>query len=153
MKSIIAAIDFSDVTGAVVDNAVRFAGAFDAGVVLLHVADPDPDFVGYGTGPQSVRDQRARRYHEEHRQLQEIEGSVRDRGVACSSLLIQGPVAEKILEQAAQRSADLLIMGSHGHGSLHRLIAGSSTQGVLRKTPCPVLVVPSPAQTGLPPGE
>jgi len=153
MKPIMAAIDFSDVTGAVVDSAIRFAGVFDADLILLHVADPDPDFVGYGTGPQSVRDQRAHCYHDEHRRLQEIEKTVRAREVACSSLLIQGPVAEKILEQAAQHEADLLVMGSHGHGSLHRLIAGSSTQGVLRKASCPVLVVPSLAQTGPPPGE
>ena len=153
MKPIMAAIDFSDVTGAVVDSAIRFAGVFDADLILLHVADPDPDFVGYGTGPQSVRDQQAHRYHEEHRQLQAIEDTVRDREVACSSLLIQGPVAEKILEQAAQHEVGLLVMGSHGHGSLHRLIAGSSTQGVLRKSACPVLVVPSPTQTGLLSGE
>ena len=50
MKEILAAVDFSDYSDAVVSRAASLALAFGANVTLLHVAAPDPDFVGYGIG-------------------------------------------------------------------------------------------------------
>ena len=52
-------------------------------------------------------------------------------------------VAKLILEEAERLEAEVIIMGSHGHGALYDLIVGSVTEGVLRKAKCPVLVLPS----------
>ena len=43
---------------------------------------------------------------------------------------------------ARETGADLVIMGSHGHGALYHLFTGSVVTGVLRRIDCPVLVVP-----------
>jgi len=51
MKTILAPIDFSDVSGAVVQSAAGIAKAFQASLYLLRVAPPDPDFIGYEPGP------------------------------------------------------------------------------------------------------
>jgi nucleotide-binding universal stress UspA family protein len=51
-------------------------------------------------------------------------------------------VQSEILSQAAALHADLLIMGTHGRSGLDHLLLGSVTEKVLRKAPCPVLVVP-----------
>lgn len=120
------------------------ARAFSAELCLLHVAAPDPTFVGYEAGPQTVRDAVAEEFREEHRQLHALKEPIEAQGVTVSSLCIQGPTIEKILEEAAARKADLIIVGSHGHGALHHLLVGSVSEGVLRKASCPVLVVPSP---------
>ena len=67
------------------------------------------------------------------------------RGVAVRTLQRLGhPVAE-ILARAG--AASFVVMGSHGHGAMYDLLVGSTTQGVLRQAPCPVLVVP-PARRG-----
>lgn len=142
MKRVIAAIDFSDSTDPVVDQAIALAGAFQAELVLIHVAAPDPEFVGYDTGPQSVRDQLAEHYHQEHRHLQDIENRVRDRVATCRSLLIQGSTVEKLLDEVSRLDAGMVVMGSHGHGALHHLLMGSATEGILRQSPVPVVVVP-----------
>jgi nucleotide-binding universal stress UspA family protein len=55
MKQILAALDLSAVSDAVVDRAVSIARAFTARLVLLHVAAPDPDFVGFEAGPRTTR--------------------------------------------------------------------------------------------------
>jgi nucleotide-binding universal stress UspA family protein len=143
MKHILLPVDFSDVTPKAVEVAVHLARVFSASLTLLHVASPNPDFVGYEPGPQSVRDQVARHLHEEHRQLQELDRQVETAGLKSTALLVQGYPAEKILQEAARLGADLIVVGSHGRGALRQLLVGSVTDGVLRGAKCPVLVVPS----------
>jgi nucleotide-binding universal stress UspA family protein len=79
VRKILAAIDFSPVSAAVVEHAASLANAFSAEPTLIHAAAPDPDFVGFGAGPQTVRDDRAREIHTEHRELHAIAGTLRDR--------------------------------------------------------------------------
>ena len=146
MKRILAAIDFSDVTGAVVQSAAGIAKAFQASLHLLHVAPPDPDFVGYEPGPQSVRDTVAGKIRKEHHQLQELETDLRSKGLDVHALLVQGATAEKIFQEAKRLQAEMIVIGSHGHGALQKLLVGSVAEGVLRKAPCPVLIVPSAMQ-------
>lgn len=144
MKTILVAIDFSTVTEPMLEVAVRMGRAFDAKLCLVHVEPPDPSFVGYEAGPQTVRDAVAEEFREEHRKLHALQKEVEAQGVATTSQFIQGPTIEKILEEVDEQEADLLVMGSHGHGALHHLLVGSVSEGVLRKARCPVLVVPSP---------
>jgi nucleotide-binding universal stress UspA family protein len=48
-----------------------------------------------------------------------------------------------ILAQADQLQADLIVVGSHGHGATYDLLVGSISSGVIRKSKVPVLVVPA----------
>lgn len=143
MKPIIALVDFSDVTAAVVRQATELARAMKCGICLLHVAPPDPEFVGYEAGPKSVRDTVAQKIRAEHHAIQELEAGVRKQGVDVQALLVQGPTVERALAEIERLGASLVVMGSHGRGALHHLLVGSVTEGVLRKAKCPVVVVPS----------
>jgi nucleotide-binding universal stress UspA family protein len=53
-------------------------------------------------------------------------------------------VAEEILNQADELNADLIVMGTHGHGAMYNLLVGSVTKGVLKRSTRPVLLVPAP---------
>lgn len=143
MNKLLAALDFSDATGQVLDQAAALAEAFSAELTLLHVAAPDPDFVGYEAGPDTVRDTRAGELRGEHRKLQELADGLRERGIPTRALLIQGPTVEKILDEAARTAAGAIVIGSHGHGALHRVLLGSVSEGVMRGAACPVHVVPT----------
>jgi nucleotide-binding universal stress UspA family protein len=143
MKQILAAIDFSPVTGRLVETALRLAGAFDGQVRLVHVAAPDPDFVGYEPGPQTVRDSRARQLREEHVRLQELARTAAATGRKVDALLVQGQTADELLAQAVKWPADAIVMGSCGHTLLRKAMLGSISAGVLKRAPCPVVVVPS----------
>src|SRR4051794_33233737 len=100
MRNILAALDFSPGSGAVVEHATALARAFRAALWLVHVAAPDPDFVGYESGPQSVRRSVAAGLHEDHRRLQEQSAALRERGVDCTALLVQGSTPETITREA-----------------------------------------------------
>lgn len=58
---------------------------------------------------------------------------------ACVSRV--GPAAEVIVAQAGKGGCDLIMMGSHGHGALARLVLGSVATKVLAETKVPVLLV------------
>jgi nucleotide-binding universal stress UspA family protein len=52
------------------------------------------------------------------------------------------------VETAERLRASYIVMGSHGHTAFFDLLVGSNTHGVLRRSSCPVLVVP-PAKAKL----
>ena len=140
---LLAAVDFSEAAGAVLEQAAELARLTGAKLVLLHVARPEPDFVGYDVGPQHVRDHLAVVFVEEHRQLRAWADELKSEGIAASYRLVQGATAETILDQAEDLKADLIVVGSHGHGAVYDLLVGSVSESLLRKTDRPVVVVPA----------
>lgn len=143
MQTILVAIDFSETTAAVIAVGARLATAFGSRLYLVHVVPPDPDFVGYEAGPQTVRDAVAAQSRSQHQELQRLEEGLRSDGVVTTALLIQGATVERLLAEQGRLAADAIVLGSHGHGALYDLLVGSVAEGVLRRAPCPVVVVPS----------
>lgn len=139
---ILVAIDLSDASEKVVGVAKYLAKATDGDVRVLHVAEAEPDFVGYDAGPEVVRDQVAKEFRDEHRGVQALAESLRKAGVSAKALLIKGPIIDTVLAEAKRFDADLLVVGSHGFGALYDLLVGSSSRGILKSTEIPVLVVP-----------
>ncbi len=139
---LLALLDFSGVSPIVLRETRKWAERLSAKVWLLHVAAPDPDFVGYEVDPQVMRDVIARKFHEEHRLLEAAAKELRQSGLEATPLLVQGPTLETILREIGKIEADAVVMGSHGHGALRDLIVGSTTKGVIRCSPCPILLIP-----------
>jgi nucleotide-binding universal stress UspA family protein len=140
--SLLVALDFTDVTDQQLVIVARLA-APNRQIYLLHVAEPDPSFVGFEAGPDEVRDQVAREFHEEHERIQAIAARLREAGFDARALLVQGPTIETILAEAEKMGAEAIVVGSHGHGKLYDFAVGSVSSGVIRKAKVPVLVVPS----------
>lgn len=140
--SLLVALDFSDVTEEQLVIVARLA-APNRQIYLLHVAEPEPSFVGFDAGPDEVRDQVAREFHQEHEQIQAMAARLREAGFDSKALLVQGPTIETILAEAEKVGAEAIVVGSHGHGKLYDFAVGSVSSGVIRKSSVPVLVVPS----------
>jgi nucleotide-binding universal stress UspA family protein len=137
------AVDLSDLTPAVLDYAKGLALAVSPKCWLVHVAAPDPAFVGYEAGPQVERDQRAATLLEEHREVGALAEELRGEGLDCTGLLVQGQTVDTLLQEAESLEADLIVMGSHGKGWAKRALFGSVSEGVLHKSKLPVLIVPN----------
>ena len=145
--NILAAIDFSPVTGVVLEALEQIAANFSAHVWLIHVAAPDPAFVGYEAGPHAVRNQVADEHRERHQELQGLAERLRNAGIDTTALLLQGPTVEVIIEEAGRLSASVIVLGSHGHGRIYDLLVGSVAEGVVRASTVPVLLVPAQRTT------
>jgi nucleotide-binding universal stress UspA family protein len=70
------------------------------------------------------------------------------------------PVAAEVIEGrpadvlgAAARTADLLVLGSHGHSRVRHTVLGSVSEDCIRKAACPVVVIPVPAEQQAPAAE
>jgi nucleotide-binding universal stress UspA family protein len=140
--TILVAVDFSDVSGKMLDAVLRILRADQLQVFVVHVAEPDPEFVGWEAGPGVVRDQVAAEFHRERQDVESMAERLRREGVDATGLVVQGPTVATILDEIQRRGAELLVVGSHGHGAAYDLAVGSISSGVIRKSPVPVLVIP-----------
>lgn len=141
-KNIMVAVDFNDSLGELMVYADRLAQKFESKVWVLHVADPEPDFVGYEPGPQYIRDIKAEEYREEHRNLQEVCKNFLSEDVEAEALLIQGSTVETVMSEAQKLNIDLLIVGTHKHSFLHNLLQESVSMELIKKAEIPMLTIP-----------
>lgn len=106
---------------------------------VMHVHPPIP-YAGAAAaaGPDAVR-----RYHQEESEaaLAPAEEVLRDAGLACTSTWIAGHAVAELAAFAHKHAIDLVVMGSHGHGTLRNLTLGSVADGLLRAARVPVTVV------------
>jgi nucleotide-binding universal stress UspA family protein len=71
--------------------------------------------------------------------LEAVAAPLREQGRAVDTVVVFGSPAEQILALAA--AADLVVMGSHGHGGARRFVLGSVADEVARHAPVPVMIV------------
>ena len=135
-------VDLSESTDKVVEKAAQIAAALGAQVYVLHVADPEPDLVGYAMDPKASRDALAKQFHIEHCGVQAAAEKMRAAGLDATGLLVQGETVTTILRKAAELDSDMIVVGSHGRGAMYQLLVGSVSEGVLHKSDRPVIVVP-----------
>jgi len=146
-KTIAVPHDFSESAA----HAARIAGdeakLHGARIVLLHVIElpfnlvPETIVVAASGTTMSVRDYALMSARD---RLKEIAAAL-DVGEPYTFVRFGIPDYE-IIRLVQEVNADLIVMGTHGHGGLRKLIAGSVTERVLRTSPVPVLAVPRPDQ-------
>jgi nucleotide-binding universal stress UspA family protein len=142
MKTILVPLDFSDVTPAIVETAKKMALMFNSRIVLLHViccegaVTPNLMPVAIITTVDTRKVQK---------KLDEVKAGLLGVSPQVDTVLIDsGTPMSNILAEAEKLHADLIVIGSHGHGSFYNLLVGSTTAEVVKSAKCPVLVVPDP---------
>jgi nucleotide-binding universal stress UspA family protein len=149
IRRILCPIDFSEDSRHALAHASALARWYGAAITLLHVSHPEAF-----TNPPLLFDELPRgagrieaALHAAGEELPRWAEPVRSAGIPVETLIECGYVVRHILERAAARAADLIVMGTHGRSGFERLVLGSVTEKVLRKAPCPVMAVPPPAVT------
>ncbi len=142
MKHVLVPIDFSKISTQLVERAGELAKADGSKVTIIHVVESDTEPASYEAGPQSVRDRRSMEFHETHQRLQEYSEHLKQSGVETTALLVEGDIAQQILEHAKKFQSEVIVLGRHGHSGLLSKLLGTVSETVLHKSPCPVLLVP-----------
>ncbi len=146
MKRILAAVDLSESSLRAVDLAADLAAKCDAELVLLRVGHeitgPDPSLENY-MRLEHIQEPLPTLAVESMREaLAEVCRRAATKGAqSISTDVLLGDPAEQILAFAKNREADLIVLGSRGHGRLAGLLLGSVTQKVVALAHCAVLVV------------
>lgn len=60
--------------------------------------------------------------------------------------VLRGAASERLCTSALD--ADLLVLGSHGHGAVHDKLVGSTSQRVIHHASCPIVILPDPRHAG-----
>jgi nucleotide-binding universal stress UspA family protein len=146
MKTLLAAVDFSDASETVLALTAKLASRLGARVILLHVIEPVATYVPVGVAMDVIETAPPRIVEEDTQtqlaQVKHLAQPLIDAGIAVDPQVVVGLSADEIISQAAAGGAELILLGSHGHGALYHLFAGSVVTGVLKRSAIPVVVVP-----------
>jgi nucleotide-binding universal stress UspA family protein len=137
MKTIVIATDGSDPSEQALDVAIELARDTGAALHVLSVhplrpagragAGPAITEVEQPEGPQHIADAAARR--------------AREAGIEATPHAGQGDVVDVIVDAASKLGADLLVVGSRGHGPLSGAVLGSVSHALVSRSPVPLTVV------------
>ena len=167
VKKILYATDLSENARYAFAYAVSLADLYGAKIALLHVLPEtselmDKHVIGYidadrweeikaqhfeeakealigkRKGHLAIKDV-LHQFSEKVKEGQEGEGFITD-----DIIVERGNPVEQILKHAQERSCDLIVMGTHGHGTLEDVMLGSTARRIVRRSKIPVLVVRLP---------
>ena len=143
VKRLLCATDFSPAAAGAVAMALTLAEKTRAEVTLVHVIDALPEAGGHlNYAVPEIAPLRKVLEEVAAPRLQAAAPEFLPNGLKVEKRMVIGRAHEKILEIADEESADLIVLGSRGHGLLGRLLFGSISGCVVREAKCPVLTVP-----------
>ncbi len=152
VKKILVAIDLSDNSDKLLQDAIYFAKKCGAKIVIVYVLERLDENTGFDAPyillPEIAEDELQRIPVAELESLMrqrvevEIESLIEhnmDPEIAYEMKLLTGEVAEEITKFADQESVDLILMGTHGYKGFNELMLGSQAHNVLKSATCPVI--------------
>ena len=136
--------DGSTPARAAIDEGLALARLNDAIVHALYVVEPIP-LGGFGAGgsPASAEWETVVEKQEQEGQtaVDEVVERGAELGVDVQTSIEYGKPNEEILEYVEENGIDAIVMGTHGRSGAGRLVLGSVTEKVVRKSDVPVLTV------------
>ena len=129
--------------------AGSLAKAFGAQLHLLHVIEQEPTYTAYGFTPDEypvLHEFQEEAKRRAARKLEELLTTTAGSLPGTSVHLIEDSPLRGIVNYVKQNHADLVVLGSHGHGVVVSLLLGSVAEGMVRKAVVPTLIVPANLQ-------
>jgi len=140
MRPILLATDGSPSAVEATREALDLAAGLGVPLVATaveHVHAPAYGYYGYAEVYSELRQGESEHVRQV---LDEVEARATALGIECETVALDGAIVEEICKLAKERDAQMLVVGSHGWGSLRRFVFGSVSTGLLHEAPCPVLV-------------
>lgn len=141
VKRILVPIDFSEHSKHALQYAVSFAKQFSSELILIYVVEQAVYAADLSFGQVAVPGFEKELRDRAKKELEELIKTSVTGGVKARSVVQSGKPFLEILDTAEDEEADLIIIATHGHTGVEHLLFGSTAEKVVRKAPCPVLVV------------
>jgi nucleotide-binding universal stress UspA family protein len=146
MATILVPLDTSESADTVLAQAKKLALRVQGRLELFHVIEPVATYVPVGASMDVIATSPPEIGTEDveiaRQRMETLASSLAGAPVEITCKAVLGMAVDEILEEAKALSADYIVLGSHGHGALYHLFSGSVATGVLKHSPCPVLIVP-----------
>jgi universal stress protein A len=145
VRNILCPVDFSEFSKRAIRYASEIAGHFGARLFVQHTV-PIPTAL-IPEGPAVVSTEEMLQMSREEAK-KEIHGMISESGGGAKNVLVvvnAGDVKDHIVKTVGEQNIDLVVMGTHGHKGLSRLVLGSVAEHIIHEIVfCPVLVVSRP---------
>ncbi|HVK10910.1 MAG TPA: universal stress protein [Gemmataceae bacterium] len=140
-KRVLHPTDYTESSRPSLLEAIAIANENNARLTLLHVVESlGPDRLSYGESARADQPEALRgRLFEELRHILPA-----DAHVGVDYVLSEEDLVTAILRTQAKFHCDLIVLGTHGRTGMRRWLTGSVAEEVIRRAPCPVLVVKGP---------
>jgi nucleotide-binding universal stress UspA family protein len=135
---ILLATDFSHASKAAFETALDLCRTLSASLFILHIFEYASEV---STQKPEVPADVAGLYRDTKQSLDCLLQSARDRAVICDGSIVGGLAPQSILDTIDALEIKLVVLGTSANRGLERLLFGSTAEVVLRKAPCPVVVV------------
>ena len=133
-RRVLAAVDFSEPSRVAAAMAVRLARQCGAELHVVHAEDP--------LLCAAARTQNVDLMTEAREELAAFTATLVPHGLAVHQHVVGGRSANVICDIALRDQADVIVIGLHGMSGVERMVFGSTTEAVLRRSRIPVLLVP-----------
>jgi nucleotide-binding universal stress UspA family protein len=141
LKKILVGCDFSPDSGQAIKHALSLAQEFEAELHLAHVIEP-PTQPDLHKEDSPVSEEIQQDYRDLLIQkLKEMVPAEARYWCTPQTGLLEGQPYEEIVAYAESKDIDMIVLGVRGHGLVKTLFLGSTTDRVVRRSPCPVLSV------------
>ena len=153
IRKILAPVDFSEITGAVIGHGLFLAKTFDAQLTILHVVHLPPlaeatTWLTPVISSNVEKDIRTQVWSGVEEKLDEISDQCGEQCSNVEALVRDGVPFEEIIAVAKERETDLIVLGTHGRTGFTQTIIGSVAERVVRRAPCSVFCInPSVVET------
>lgn len=137
-NTVICAIDVNDFDQTIVDLAATFAKHHQVTLHLLHVTPTAKPTNQWSANLAPTYSRAPKELHSDNLRLRDISTSVKN--VAIDYHHLTGRPAGQILGFCQRNEPKLLVMGTHGHRGVRRIM-GSVAEKVMRLVDCPVMVL------------
>ena len=139
IHNVLIATDFSRYSNLALNFGLELAHGHQAKAQVVFVVPTDEFALAGPEAYVAARDAA-------HRDLLELKDELRKthpgiEGEDYHLVLLEGPVAESILNFAHQKNMDLIVLGTHGRSGLGKMLMGSVAERVFRQSPVPVLTI------------
>lgn len=144
MKTILVPTDFSETAYNALRYAAELANFFHAKLILFHayhIPIPTTEVPVMLVSPQELEKENQDRIKKAEREITELSAGK----IKIESIVRPGFATNEILDLTKEKKIDMIVMGINGSGALSKII-GSTATSVMKKSACPVIVVPEKAK-------
>ncbi|CAM4408303.1 universal stress protein [Paenibacillus tarimensis] len=140
-RTILVAYDGSEPSLRALNKAIEFAAHWNASLEVIHVYQIPIASVGEAMVPAAPETNAAIAHEAQNRGDEAKSIIAATPGIRANVTVKQGDPGPLIVETAADKQADLIVIGSRGNSGLKQLFLGSVSQHVIQHTACSVHVV------------
>jgi uncharacterized protein len=143
LEKLLLATDRSEYSEGAVREAINFAKTCSSWLTVLSVLETNPEYETIGSKFFEQEEKEALR------NIESVKARAKKEGVNCDTALLEGGgPAGSIVDFAAEKKVDMIVVGRRGRKGLAKLLIGEVASKVIGHASCKVLVVPRAAVIG-----